>query len=46
MMRWKDNIEKGVREIGFIGLNWIELAQSRVQWWDFVVSMVDLQVLL
>jgi hypothetical protein len=31
--RWEDNIKMGLREIGINGVNWIQLAQDRVQWW-------------
>jgi hypothetical protein len=30
--RWEDNIKLHLREIGFNGVNWIQLAQDRVQW--------------
>jgi hypothetical protein len=30
--RWEDNIKMDVREIGIDGVNWIRLAQDRVQW--------------
>jgi len=30
--RWKDNIKLDLMEIGIDGVNWIRLAQDRVQW--------------
>jgi hypothetical protein len=30
--RWEDNIKMDLREIGINGVNWIQLAQDRVQW--------------
>jgi transposase len=30
--RWEDNIKMDLREIGIDGVNWIQLAQDRVQW--------------
>jgi hypothetical protein len=30
--RWEDDINLDLREIGINGLNWILLAQDRVQW--------------
>jgi hypothetical protein len=30
--RWEDNIKIDLREIGINGVNWIQLAQNRVQW--------------
>jgi hypothetical protein len=29
---WMDNIEKDFRDIGWGGMDWIELAQDRDQW--------------
>lgn len=29
---WKDNIKLGIIEIGCEGMDWIHLAQKRVQW--------------
>jgi hypothetical protein len=31
--RWEDNIKMDLREIGIDGMNWIRLAQDRVQCW-------------
>jgi hypothetical protein len=42
--RWEDNIKTNLREIGIDGANWIQLAQGRVQWWDFVSTMMNLRV--
>jgi hypothetical protein len=42
--RWEDNIKMGFREIGINGVNWIQLAQDRVQWWAFVNTVVNIQV--
>jgi hypothetical protein len=36
MRRWEDNIKLDLREIGIDGVNWIQLAQDRVQWRAFV----------
>jgi hypothetical protein len=30
--RWVDNIEMDLREIGWVGMDWIYLAQDRDQW--------------
>jgi hypothetical protein len=40
--RWEDNIEMNLREIGIDGANWIWLAQDRVQWGDFVNTVMNL----
>jgi hypothetical protein len=42
--RWKDNIKMDLREIGNDGMNWIELAQDRVQWWACVNTVMNLRV--
>jgi hypothetical protein len=41
--RWEDNIKLDLREIGIDGVNWIWLAQDRVQWWDFVNTVMNLR---
>jgi hypothetical protein len=35
-----------LREIGCEDGKWIELAQDRVQWWAFVLAVLNLRVLL
>jgi hypothetical protein len=30
--RWVDNIKMGLREIGWGGMDWIDLTQDRGQW--------------
>jgi hypothetical protein len=30
--RWVDNIKIDLREIGWVGVDWVDLAQDRVQW--------------
>jgi hypothetical protein len=42
--RWEDNIEMDFREIGIDGVNWIQLAQDRVQWRSFVNTIMNLRV--
>jgi hypothetical protein len=43
--RWENNIEMDLREIGIDGVNWIQLAQDRVQWQACVNMVMNLQVL-
>jgi hypothetical protein len=43
-LRWENNIKMDLREIGIDGPNWIQLAQSRVQWRAFVNTVMNLQV--
>jgi hypothetical protein len=42
--RWEDNIKMGLREMGIDGVNWIWLAQDRVQWWAFANTVMNLSV--
>jgi hypothetical protein len=42
--RCEDNIKMDLREIGIDGVNWIRLAQDRVQWRDFVNTVMNLRV--
>jgi hypothetical protein len=32
--RWKDNIERDVKEIEWCGMDWFHMAQDREQWKD------------
>jgi hypothetical protein len=38
--KWEDNI----RDIGIDGANWIQLAQDRLQWRAFVITVMNLRV--
>jgi hypothetical protein len=42
--RWEDNIKMDLREIAISGVNWIQLAQDRVQWRAFVNTVMNLLV--
>jgi hypothetical protein len=44
MSRWGDNTEMERREMGIDGANWIQLAQDRVQWRDFLRTVINLRV--
>jgi hypothetical protein len=41
--RWVDNIKLDIREIGWDGMDWIELAQDRDQWRALVNMVMNLQ---
>jgi hypothetical protein len=42
--KWEDNTKLYLLEIGIDGANWIQLAQDRVQWQDFVNTLMKLQI--
>jgi hypothetical protein len=42
--RWKDNIKIDLREIGWGGMDWINLAQDRDQWRALVNKVMNLRV--
>jgi hypothetical protein len=42
--RWMDNIKMDLREIGWDGMNWIDLAQNRDQWMALVNTIMTLRV--
>jgi hypothetical protein len=42
--RWDGNIKMDLRETGIDEANWIWLAQDRVQWRDFVNTVMNLRV--
>jgi hypothetical protein len=42
--RWVDNIKIHVREIGWNGMDWIDLAQNRNQWRAVVNMVMNLRV--
>jgi hypothetical protein len=42
--RWVDNIKMYLREIGWGGMNWIDLAQDRDQWRALVNTVMNLRV--
>jgi hypothetical protein len=42
--RWEDNMKLDLREIGIDGANWIQLAQDRVRWRDFVNTVMNFRV--
>jgi hypothetical protein len=42
--RWVDNIKKNLREIGWDGMDWIELAQDRDEWRALMNAVMDVRV--
>jgi hypothetical protein len=41
---WEDNIRMDLREIGWGGMDWIDLAQDRDQWRALVNAVMNLRV--
>jgi hypothetical protein len=41
---WVDNIKMGLREIGWVGMDWIDVAQDRDQWGALVYTIMNLRV--
>jgi hypothetical protein len=42
--RWVDNIKMDLRELGWNGMDWINLAQDREQWRALVNAVMNLRV--
>jgi hypothetical protein len=42
--RWVDNSKMFLREIGWDGVDWIELAQNRDQWRALVNTVINILV--
>ena len=42
--RWEDNIKMNLQEVGYGGLDWIELAQDRDRWRALVTAVMKLRV--
>jgi hypothetical protein len=43
--RWEDNIRMDLREIGWGGMDWIDLAQDRDRWRAVVNTVMNLKML-
>jgi hypothetical protein len=42
--RWEDNIKLDLREIGWDGMDWIDLAQDKDQWRALVYTVMNLLI--
>jgi hypothetical protein len=42
--RWEDNIKMDLREVGWGGMDWINLAQDRDRWRALVNTVMKLRV--
>jgi hypothetical protein len=43
-LRWEDNNKVDLQEVGLRGLGWIDLAQNRDRWRDFVNATMNFRV--
>jgi len=41
--RWEDNIKMDFQEVGWRGMDWIDLAQDRDRWRAFVTAVMNLR---
>jgi hypothetical protein len=42
--RWVDNIKMDLRDIGWDGVDWVDLAQDRHQWRALVNTVMNLRI--
>jgi hypothetical protein len=42
--RWEDNIKMDLRDVGWGGMDWINLAQDRDRWRALVNAVMNLRV--
>jgi hypothetical protein len=42
--RWEDNIKMALQEVGWEGMDWIELAQDRDRWRTLVNAVMNVRV--
>jgi hypothetical protein len=42
--RWMDNFNIDLRQIGWDGMDWIDLAPDRDQWWSLVNTVMNFRV--
>jgi hypothetical protein len=42
--RWDENIKMDLQEVGYGGMDWIELAHDRDRWWEFETAVMNLRV--
>ena len=43
-LRWGDNIRMDLQEVGYGGMDWIDMAQDRDRWGALVNAVMNLRV--
>jgi hypothetical protein len=43
--RWEDNVKMDLQEVGWGGMDWIDMAQDRDRWQALVSAVINLRVL-
>jgi hypothetical protein len=43
-LRWEDNNEMDIQEVGWKGIEWIDLVQDRDRWWALVYVVMHFRV--
>jgi hypothetical protein len=41
--KWEGNIKMDLREVGWVGMDWIYMAQDRDRWWALVSAVMNLR---
>jgi hypothetical protein len=41
--KWEDNIKGDLQNVGWVGMDWIDLAQNRGKWGALVNEVMELQ---
>jgi len=42
--RWEDNIKMDLQEVGYGGMDWIDVAQDRDRWRAFVNAVMSIRI--
>ena len=42
--RWEENIMMNLQEVGYKGMDWIDLTQDRDRWQALINAVINLQV--
>jgi hypothetical protein len=42
--RWEDNIKMDLQQVGWGGMDWIDMARDRDRWWAVVSAVMNLRV--